>query len=161
MLSQTVSPKSQDRSPDVPVIWHVDLEIEGMTCAQCPPFVEKWLRGYPGVRSVTVDPRSAIASIVYDPREAGLKNLINIVRVSGRTAGEATLRIPVRNLHSPAGATRLEAELGAVPGVLSAKTNRAAATIDVKCNPAKVDSGELIRRIARTDLPEAVRGTVP
>ncbi len=159
MLSQTVSPKSQDRSPDVPVTWHVDLEIEGMTCAQCPAFVEKWLRGYPGVRSVTVDPRSAIASIAYDPREAGLKNLINIVRVSGRTAGEARLRIPVKNLHSPAGTARLEAELGAVPGVLSAKTNRAAATIDVKCKPAKVDSGELMRRVARADLPEAVGNT--
>ncbi len=159
MLRQTFSPKSQDRSPDVPATWHADLQIHGMTCAQCPPFVEKWLRGYPGVRSVTVDPNTEIASIDYDPREAGLKKLINIVRVSGRTAGAATLRIPVKNLHSPAGAARLEAELGAVPGVLSAKTNRAAAPIDVKCRSEKVDSDELMRRIARIDLPEAVGNT--
>ncbi len=159
MLPGLIRSESQVGSADSRPTWHVDLEIEGMTCAQCPPFVEKWLRGYPGVRSVTVDPRSAIASIAYDPREAGLKNLINIVRVSGRTAGEATLRIPVKNLHSPTGATRLEAELGAVPGVLSAKTNRAAATIDVKCKPAKVDSDEIMRRVARADLPEAVGNT--
>ena len=159
MHIQSINSGSRVGLADFQPPWHVDLEIDGMTCAQCPPFVEKWLRGYPGVRRVAVDPDTAVASIDYDPREVTLKDLISLIRASGCTAGTATIRIPTRNPASASPNSRLEAALRAAKAVLSAKANPATATIDVKCRPEKVDSDALLRLVARTDLPEALGDT--
>jgi Cu+-exporting ATPase len=156
MLLQSIKPEFQAGTADHQPTWHVDLEIGGMTCAQCPPFVKKWLRGYPGVRRVSVRPDTAVASIDYDPREVTLKDLINLIRAAGCTAGVAMIRIPTKNLRSASRAFRVENTVAAIAGVLSANADPATATIDVKCKPEKVDSDDLLRRVARIDLPEAL-----
>ena len=142
-------------SPDPRGVWRVDLEVDGMTCAQCPDFVEKWLRGYPGVDGVTVDPNTAVASIDIRLREARLRNLANLLRSAGYPAETATVRVPTGGLDSAPSESRLEAGLRAIPGVLSVKANPAAKTIDVKCKPEKIDCSELLRRVAFHALPEA------
>jgi copper chaperone CopZ len=119
--------------------------------------VEKWLRGYPGVEGVIVDPDTAVARIDFRPREARLRNLVNLLRSVGYPAGTATVRVPAKGLGPAPSESRLEAELRGVQGVLSAKANPAAKTIDVKCKPEKIDSDELLRRIARLALPGAQR----
>lgn len=159
MLLHSINPEFQAGTADFQPTWHADLEIAGMTCAQCPPFVEKWLRGYPGIRSFVIDPDTAVASIDYDPREVTLKDLINLIRAAGRTPGAATIRIPTKNLRSASRVSRVENTVTAIEGVLSAKADPATATIDVKCKPEKVDSDELLRRVARIDVPEARRET--
>jgi Cu+-exporting ATPase len=144
-------------SSDPPATWRVDLEVDGMTCVQCPPFVEKWLRGCPGVDSVTVDPDTAVACIDLRPREARLGSLVNLLRSVGYSPGTATVRVPARRLGPVSSETELEAGLRGIPGVLSAKANPAAKTIDVKCKPEMIDSDELLRRVARIALPGAQR----
>ncbi len=157
MLTGSTNPKSKAGLSDRPATWRVDLVVDGMTCAQCPAFVEKWLRGYPGVEGVIVDPDTAVARIDFRPREARLRNLVNLLRSVGYPAGTATVRVPAKGLGPAPRESRLEAELRVVQGVLSAKANPAAKTIDVKCKPEKIDSDELLRRVARLALPGAQR----
>lgn len=155
-MTALLSGSESNAGPSDPrAIWRVDLVVNGMTCAQCPAFVEKWLRGNPGVRDVTVDPDTAVARIDIRPRETRLKNLVNLLRSAGYLPGTATIRVPATNLHPAPSESRLEAELDGVQGVLSATANPAAATIDVRCKPEKIDCGELVRRVARAALPEA------
>ncbi len=154
MVSVSTYPKSKARSSGLRATWRVDLVVDGMTCAQCPAFVEKWLRGYPGVDDVTVDPATAVARIDIRPRETRLRNLVNLLRSVGYPAGTATVRVPAKNLGPALSESRLEAELRGVQGVLSATANPAAKTIDVRCKPEKIDADELLRRVARLALPE-------
>jgi copper chaperone CopZ len=155
MLSVSTHPETRARSSDLRATWRIDLVVNGMTCAQCPAFVEKWLRGNPGVGDVTVDPDSAVARIDIRPRETRLRNLVNLLRSAGYSPGTATVRVPANCLEPAPSESRLEAELGGVQGVLSARANPAAATIDIRCKPEKIDTDELLRRVARLALPEA------
>lgn len=155
MVSVSTYPKSKARSSGLRATWRVDLVVDGMTCAQCPAFVEKWLRGNPGVGDVSVDPETAVASIELRPRETRLRSLVNLLRSAGYLPGTATIRVPAKGLDPAPSESRLEAELRGVQGVLSATANPAAKTIDVRCKPEMIDSDELLRRVARLALPEA------
>ncbi len=157
MQSVSTNYESRAGSSDLRSNWRVDLVVNGMTCAQCPAFVEKWLRGNPGVGDVSVDPETAVASIDIRPRETRLRSLVNLLRSAGYLPGTATIRVPAKGLDPAPSESRLEAGLRGIPGVLSARANPAAKTIDVKCKPEKIDSDELLRRIARLALPEAQR----
>jgi copper chaperone CopZ len=157
MLTVSTNPKSKAGLSDRPATWRVDLVVDGMTCAQCPAFVEKWLRGNPGVGDVSVDPETAVARIDIRPRETRLRSLVNLLRSAGYLPGTATIRVPAKGLDSTPSEFRLKAELDGVQGVLSATANPAAKTIDVRCEPEKIDCGELLRRVARLALPEAQR----
>jgi copper chaperone CopZ len=157
MHSVSTNSESKAGLSDLRSNWSVDLVVNGMTCAQCPAFVEKWLRGYPGVVGVTVDPDTAVASIDIRPQETRLRSLVNLLRSAGYLPGTATIRVPAKGLDPAPSEFRLEAELDGVQGILSATANPAAKTIDVRCNPEKIDCGELLRRVARLALPEAQR----
>jgi Cu+-exporting ATPase len=155
MLSVSTYPESKAESTSLRSNWRVDLVVNGMTCEQCPTLVEKWLRGYPGVDGITVDPDTAVASIDLRPWEARLGNLVNLLRSVGYPAEIATVRVSAESLDPAPSESRLEAELDGIQGVLSARANAIAKTIDVKCKPEKIDFDELLRRVARLALPEA------
>ena len=65
----------------------VDLTIEGMSCDHCVRAVQNALRSVPGV---TID-RVAIgsATITYDPTQASLDEVLDVVADEGYTAQRA------------------------------------------------------------------------
>jgi Cu+-exporting ATPase len=64
---------------------HVELPIEGMTCAGCAVRVEKRLNRLDGVRA-TVNLATEIASVEYDPALAGADDLVGAVEAAGYRA---------------------------------------------------------------------------
>jgi len=48
----------------------LELRIGGMTCAHCPPAIEKALIAVPGVTAAQVNPATRVARIDYDPAQA-------------------------------------------------------------------------------------------
>ena len=66
---------------------HVDLPIEGMTCASCANRIERRLNKLDGV-SATVNYATERASVAYDPSAASPADLVDAVRSTGY---EATL----------------------------------------------------------------------
>ena len=74
-----------DRSTTGVRMAHVDLQVDGMTCASCVARVEKRLNRLEGVRA-TVNLATASASVDYDPHSAAADTLVRAVETTGYTA---------------------------------------------------------------------------
>jgi len=72
----------------------VMIKIEGMHCHRCEQSIKKALQGNPGVHEVEVDFLSGQASILYDPNQVKIRQLVDTVaeagyRATGFTQGRA------------------------------------------------------------------------
>ncbi len=117
---------------------HLDLRIGGMTCAHCPPAIESALKAIAGVAAVQVNPATKIARIDYDPSQTKIAAMLKAVRAVGYTAGAATVRIPIANMHCSSCVVRVELALKMTPGVVSARANLGPNAVDVEYQPEKV-----------------------
>ena len=71
-------------SPAVPSA-HVDLALEGMTCAACAARIEKVLNRVPGTQA-TVNLATETAAVRFDPAVATVEALVGAVEKAGYTA---------------------------------------------------------------------------
>lgn len=126
---------------------HVELSIGGLTCAHCPPMVEKALAAVDGVVSAHVNLANKLAVVDYDPSRAKAKDLVKAIRAAGYSAGAATIRIPIKSMHCSSCVTRIELALQMMPGVLSARANLGPNAVDVEYDPSKVDFDAIRRAI--------------
>jgi copper chaperone CopZ len=72
----------------------VMIKIEGMHCHRCEQSIKKALGEVPGVHEVEVDFLSGQASILYDPNQVNIRQLIDSLaetgyRATGFTQGRA------------------------------------------------------------------------
>ena len=66
----------------------VMIKIEGMHCHRCEQAIKKALGDVPGVHEVEVDFLSGQASILYDPNQVKIRQLIDSLGETGyRTTG--------------------------------------------------------------------------
>lgn len=70
------------------------IKIEGMHCHRCERTIQKALATHPGVHEVEVDFNSGQASILYDPAQVKVRQLVDSVadagyRATGFTQGRA------------------------------------------------------------------------
>ena len=117
---------------------HLDLRIGGMTCAHCPPAIERALKAIAGVAAVQVNPATKIARIDYDPSQTKIAAMLKAIRSVGYTAGAATVRIPIANMHCSSCVVRVELALKMTPGIVSARANLGPNAVDVEYQPEKV-----------------------
>ncbi len=88
----------------------VIFEVEGMTCASCAMSIEKGLKKVPGVKEARVNLASEQATVIYDPAQTGVEQLVQQVEAVGYQA--------IPQTGSPAEATkRTHAAPSAVPSV--------------------------------------------
>ena len=128
---------------------HVDLSIGGMTCAHCPPAIEKALMAVDGVASARVNLAGRTASIDYDPVRAKVADLLHAIRAHGYGAGTATARIPLKNMHCSSCVIRTELALQTTPGVVSARASLLTNSVDVEYQPDKTDFDAIRKAIER------------
>src|SRR6266571_1492291 len=62
------------------------LAIEGMTCASCAMRVEKGLKKVPGVREANVNLATELATIMYEPTQTNLEQMVQKVETVGYKA---------------------------------------------------------------------------
>lgn len=70
------------------------IKIEGMHCHRCEKAIQKALSSNPGVHEVEVDFNSGQASVLYDPKQIKVRQLVDSVteagyQTSGFTQGRA------------------------------------------------------------------------
>ncbi len=123
----------------------IELTVGGMTCAHCPPSVEKALRSLDGVHSAHVNLSNRLAAVEYDPDQVKVIDIAKVIRSAGYAPGAASTRIPIKSMHCSSCVTRIELALKMTPGVLSARANLGPNAVDVDYDPSKVDF-EAIRR---------------
>ncbi len=52
------------------------LALEGMTCASCAMRIEKGLKKVPGVKEASVNFATEQATVIYDPAQANLEQMV-------------------------------------------------------------------------------------
>ena len=110
-----------------------------MTCAHCPPVIERALTTVPGVTAARVNAATKVATIDYDPSRAKIPSILRAIRASGYTVGTATARIPIKNMHCSSCVVRIELALRMTPGVVSARANLGPNAVDIEYQPERVD----------------------
>ncbi len=62
------------------------LDLEGMTCASCAMRIEKGLKKVPGVIDANVNLATEKASVMYDPTQTNLEQMVQKVETVGYKA---------------------------------------------------------------------------
>jgi copper chaperone CopZ len=62
------------------------IRIDGMHCHQCEESIRKALAKWPGVHEVEVDFNSKLASVLYDPGQVKINELMTAVGEAGYEA---------------------------------------------------------------------------
>src|SRR5579859_1413332 len=62
------------------------LALEGMTCASCAMRIEKGLKKVPGVKDASVNLATERASVIYDPAQTGIEQMVQKVEAVGYKA---------------------------------------------------------------------------
>jgi len=126
---------------------HLDLPVEGMSCASCVLKVETGLKETAGVRNVAVNLAAERAAIAYEPGEISPARFIDVVRSLGYDVPVRTLQLPVRGMSCASCVEKVEAALRGVDGVLSAAVNLAAerATVEMLATTPIADLRRAVR----------------
>ncbi len=85
-----------DASPsrgDAPGEGRTLLALEGMTCASCAMRIEKGLKKVPGVKEASVNLVSEQATVLYDPAQTSVEQMVQKVDAVGYKA--TPLIVPV------------------------------------------------------------------
>jgi Cu+-exporting ATPase len=120
----------------------VDLSVTGMTCAACARRIERRLSKATGVRRAGVNFATSRATVEYDPRATGIRQLMETVKEIGYgTTGAARAEFIVDDSARPAGSSQqLEKHLHNVHGVISASFNLGTMEVRVEYLPGATDS---------------------
>jgi Cu+-exporting ATPase len=113
------------------------LRIGGMDCPHCPANVEQVLRRLQGVSTAHVSLANGTAHIGYDPSQVKVIDLVKAIRSAGYSAGTATMRVLIRNMHCSSCVIRIEQALHSTPGVVAARVNAFTSSADVEYLPER------------------------
>ncbi len=110
----------------------VIIPLTGMSCAACAARIERGLRRAPGIEKADVNFASEKASVEYLPDKTSLAEIRNVVSGLGYGVAAQKSIFPVSGMTCAACASRVEAALRDVPGVISASVNPASETAAVE-----------------------------
>ena len=129
---------------------HLELGIEGMSCAACSSRLERALGKLPGVSEAGVNLATRRASLTYDEGETGPERIIEAVTETGFTAVTAGYEVGVGGMSCASCSARLERGLTKTAGVLQASVNLATQRATLRYIPAVLGPEEIRRVIEET-----------
>ncbi|WP_414041452.1 heavy metal translocating P-type ATPase [Acidithiobacillus sp. M4-SHS-6] len=125
---------------------HLEIGVEGMTCASCSSRVERSLNRLPGVHA-TVNLSTERAAVDFDPAQTSPKILAAAINDIGYQAVVAHTELEVDGMTCASCSSRVERALDKVSGVLSASVNLATERAMVAYFPDSTDPNQLIAAI--------------
>jgi Cu+-exporting ATPase len=131
------------------------LPIEGMTCGACAITVQDRLAREPGVVEANVNYATGRATVTLEHDGIAVAALIQAVREVGYDCGKASVEFSIEGLHYATGTARLERELLALRGVLSAVANQALETVRVEYVPGLVTARDMEDAVGRVGFTVA------
>ena len=123
------------------------LPVTGMTCANCVATVERSLKRANGVQAAAVNLSSERATVEFDPALVFLPDLIGRVEGAGYGVATGEADLVIRRMSDASDATRLEAALRKLEGVLEAHVNFVGERARVRYIPTIISQGELRRAV--------------
>ncbi|WP_112873797.1 heavy metal translocating P-type ATPase [Paracoccus endophyticus] len=136
---------------------HIELQLEGLSCASCVGRAERALTAVPGVSGASVNLATHKARITLDDR-AALGPATEALARAGYPAALATTRLTVEGMTCASCTGRVERALTALPGVASAAANLATRSVSVTHAPGVTPAalaGAVTRAGYAATLPDA------
>jgi Cu+-exporting ATPase len=130
---------SADISQRAHSVAEIELRIGGMDCPHCPANVEEALRKLDGVSAAHVNLANRSAHVVYDPSQVKVIDLAKAIRAAGYSAGTATMRVHIKNMHCSSCVMRIELAVQTTPGVIAARASAFTNAVDIEYLPARTD----------------------
>ncbi len=139
------------------------LALEGMTCASCAMRIEKGLKKVPGVKDANVNFATEQATIMYDPAQTNVEQMVQKVDAVGYKATPLVVAVPKPVLKEPeteshivldlegmtcaSCAMRIEKGLNKVSGVRAASVNLATEQATVSYDPAQTNLEQMVQKV--------------
>lgn len=120
-------------------VTEIELRIGGMDCPHCPANVEEALRKVDGVSVAHVNLTNRSAHVVYDSSRIKVLDLVKAIRSAGYSAGTATMRVHIKNMHCSSCVIRIEFALQTTPGVIAARASAFTNAVDVEYLPERTN----------------------
>ncbi|MBS0299562.1 MAG: copper-translocating P-type ATPase [Proteobacteria bacterium] len=124
---------------------HLELPIEGMTCAACAARIEKNLNKLPGVEAA-VNFTNEKARVNYDESQVDTGALVKAIEKAGFHVTPRTVQLQLHKMTCAACAGHIEKALNQLPGVTAA-VNVATETARVNFAPGTVTVDRLIQAV--------------
>jgi Cu+-exporting ATPase len=131
------------------------LPITGMTCANCVATVERSLKKLDGIETAVVNLSSERATVVFNPAEVGLPELVSRVERAGYGIATGEADLIIKRLADSSDAARLEKALLKLDGVLAASVSLTTERARVRYVPTVISQAEIRQAVNRAGF-EAV-----
>jgi Cu+-exporting ATPase len=93
----------------------------------------------PGVSAAHVNLARGSAHIAYDRSRTKIIDLVKAIRAAGYSAGTATMRVHIKNMHCASCVIRIELALRTTPGVVAATASAFTNAVDIEYLPEQTD----------------------
>jgi P-type Cu+ transporter len=134
---------------------HIELGVEGMSCASCVSRVEDAIRQVPGVTDVSVNLATGRARVGLGAAEPGA--VVKAVEAAGYETAADQITLNVEGMSCASCVGRVEQALNQVPGVLSASVNLATESAQVRFVSGVVDAKGLVGAVESAGYGASVR----
>ena len=137
---------------------HIELPIEGMTCAACAARIEKNLNKLPGVKAA-VNFASEKATITFDEMATPPQTLIHSIEKTGFHVVPHSVQLQISGMTCAACSSRIEKALTKMAGV-TANINLATEIANVTFIPGTTTVGDLIVAVEKAGYGATVMSAV-
>lgn len=124
-----------------------DIPIGGMTCASCVATIEGGLKELPGIAEVNVNLATERGSVVYDPGQVDLSQIVARIHEVGYEVRTQRVDIPVAGMTCAGCVATIEEALKSLEGVVSANVNLATERATVEYVPTLVTIADIKKAI--------------
>jgi Cu+-exporting ATPase len=93
----------------------IELRVGGMDCPHCPANIEEALGKLDGVSVAHVNLANQSTHVAYDSSRLKVLDLVRAIRAAGYSAGTATMRVHIKNMHCSSCVIRIASSLRCRP----------------------------------------------
>ena len=135
------------------------IPVKGMTCVNCAAAIQKDISKLTGVISANVNYANEKAVVEFDPAAIGLDAFVSSIKESGYRAVTETVTIPVMDF-DVSRVPELEKTAAAIDGVLKARINATAGTVELEYVPGQIGLRDIRKTIEKAGfrLPQQAEG---
>ncbi|GAA0196176.1 heavy metal translocating P-type ATPase [Haladaptatus pallidirubidus] len=125
----------------------MQLDIGGMSCANCSQAVTKALDDIEGVKTANVNFATDEGHVEYNPKQTSASEIYSTIKDAGYDPNSRTISIGVTGMSCANCSESIEKALRSVPGVISATANFATDEATVEYNPVETSTPQLYETI--------------
>ena len=135
------------------------IPVKGMTCVNCAAAIQKDISKLAGVISANVNYANEKAVVEFDPAAIGLNEFVSSIKESGYRAVTEAVTIPVMDF-DVSRVQELEKTSSAIDGVLKARVNATAGTVELEYVPGQIGLRDIRKTIEKSGfrLPQQAEG---